>query len=164
MLKNLPPLLTPDLLWVLAAAGHGDDIAVVDANFPARAVSAKTVFGRPVEIPGANVPDLLAAILEVFPPDTFVPTPVLRMEVVDAPDEIPPVQSAALPIVRAALKKGGAADAQAGSLERFAFYEAAKKSFAVAQAGGEGRPYGCFLLKKGVVFFENSNQDGEENS
>ena len=161
MLKNLSPLLTPDLLWVLAAAGHGDDLAVVDANFPARAVAAKTVFGRPVEIPGAEIPPVLAAMLEVFPLDTFVPKPALRMEVVGAPSEIPPAQAEALPVVRAAMaagdpaagKAGGGIVGEVGTLERFAFYEAAKKSFAVVQAAGEGRPYGCFLLKKGVVFF-----------
>ena len=157
MLKNISPLLTPDLLWALAAAGHGDDIAVVDANFPARAVASKTVFGRPIEVSGATVPELLSAILDVFPPDSFVPRPFLRMQVVDKPDEIPPVQVAAAPVFDAALKRvgieGGSAE-RVGSLERFDFYAAAKRAFAVAQARGEGRPYGCFLLKKGVVFFE----------
>ena len=159
MLKNISPLLTPDLLWALAAAGHGDDIAVVDANFPARAVASKTVFGRPIEVSGATVPELLSAILEVFPPDSFVPRPFLRMQVVGRPDEIPPAQVDAMSVLEAALKRGGM-DAgkggaeKVGSLERFDFYAAAKRAFAVAQARGEGRPYGCFLLKKGVVFFE----------
>ena len=146
MLKNIPPLLTPDLLWCLAAMGHGDDVAVVDANFPARAVASKTTFGRPVEISGGDVPETLAAVLSVLPLDTFVPEPVLRMQVVGQPDEIPPAQADALAVLRSADP-----DAKTGSLERFAFYEAAKQSFAVVQARGEMRPYGCLLLKKGVI-------------
>ena len=163
MLKNVSPLLTPDLLWCLAAMGHGDDVAVVDANFPARAVASRTTFGRPVEISGGDVPETLAAILALLPLDTFVPEPVLRMQVVGQPDEIPPAQADAIAVLRNSHPShshptpsdSSDSGAKVGSLERFAFYEAAKQSFAVVQARGESRPYGCLLLKKGVILADS---------
>ena len=142
MLKNIDPLLNADLLHVLAAMGHGDDLALVDRNFPATANAR-----RLIRLTGADVVAVGRAILTVFPLDSFVDHPVMRMQMVGKPDEIPPVQQDFQKIVDAAEGRPWPMD----SIERFAFYETARQAFAVV-ATSESRPYGCFLLKKGVIF------------
>jgi L-fucose mutarotase len=142
MLKNIDPLLNADLLQVLAAMGHGDDIALVDRNFPAASTAR-----RLIRLDGVDAVSAGRAILSVFPLDTFVDNPVLRMQMVGKPDEVPPVQQDFQKIIDAAEGRPW----PMGSLERFAFYEAARHAFAVV-ATNESRPYGCFLLKKGVIF------------
>lgn len=146
MLKGVDPLLTPDLLWVLASMGHGDDLALVDANHPAETIARATVSGRLVRLPGVAIDRAAKAILSVFPLDTFVDDPLRRMQVVGRPIEIPPVQHEVAAVAAAA---AGRAVEMVG-VERFAFYEAARRAFAVVQAG-DPRPYGCFLLRKGVI-------------
>ena len=86
MLKNLDPILGPELLAILRAMGHGDDIAIVDANFPATA-SAKRI----VRMDGVSAPRMVRAVLSVLPLDTFVPNAAFRMAAVDKPDDIPPI-------------------------------------------------------------------------
>jgi L-fucose mutarotase len=142
MLKNIDPLLNADLLHVLAAMGHGDDIALVDRNFPATANAR-----RLIRLTGADVVAVGRAVLSVFPLDSFVDHPVRRMQIVGKPDEVPPVQQDFQKVVDAAEGRAW----PMGSIERFAFYEAARQAFAVV-ATSESRPYGCFLLKKGVIF------------
>ena len=142
MLKNIDPLLNADLLQVLAAMGHGDDIALVDRNFPATANAR-----RLIRLTGADVVAVGRAVLSVFPLDSFVDHPVRRMQMVGKPDEVPPVQQDFQKVVDAAEGRAW----PMGSIERFAFYEAARQAFAVV-ATSESRPYGCFLLKKGVIF------------
>lgn len=142
MLKNIDPLLSADLLQVLAAMGHGDDLALVDRNFPA-AANAK----RLIRLDGADIIAAGRAILSVYPLDSFVDHPVMRMQMVGKPDEVPSVQQDFQKIIDAAEGRHW----PMGSIERFAFYEAARHAFAVV-ATNEGRPYGCFLLKKGVIF------------
>jgi len=142
MLKNIDPLLNADLLHVLAAMGHGDDLALVDRNFPALANAR-----RLIRLDGADIITAGRAILSVYPLDSFVDHPVMRMQMVGKPDEVPPVQQDFQKIVDAAEGRHW----PMGSIERFAFYEAARQAFAVV-ATGESRPYGCFLLKKGVIF------------
>ena len=137
MLKGIDPLLTPDLLHALASAGHGDVVAVVDANFPAARVARQLV-----ALPGSDAPCVTDAILSVLPIDDFLPDPVRRMQVVGDPDAWPEVQKQVQAELGPALALGG--------IERFAFYEAAKASFAVVQVG-DPRPYGCFLFRKGVI-------------
>ncbi|MGP1397096.1 MAG: RbsD/FucU family protein [Inquilinaceae bacterium] len=146
MLKSIDPLLNADLLYVLRAMGHGDDLVLVDANFPAAAIASRTVSGRLIHLDGVDVARAARAILSVLPLDSFVDQPARRMEVVGKPDEIPPVQQE----VQQAIDAAEGRSWPMGSIERFAFYEEAKKGFAVV-ATGEGRPYGCFLLKKGVI-------------
>ena len=141
MLKGLHPLLTPDLLRALAAMGHGDTVAIVDANFPATRVG-RSVIG----VPGASSPEVLDAVLSVLPVDTRATPPAFTMEVIDEPDAVPePVADFALVFTDHAL-----ADCEIGRIERHAFYEAASAAFAVVQTG-ELRPYGNILLVKGVV-------------
>jgi len=143
MLKHLPPLLTPDALFALASMGHGDDVAIVDANFPAARVAAAGG-ARLVQLPGADAPAALAAVLAVLPVDDFEPAPTRFMEVVGGPGAVPPPVAA----FQALLAEAGEAPAQ--GLERHAFYAAAQSAFVILRTG-EGRPYGNLLLRKGVV-------------
>jgi len=146
MLKGLDPVLSPDLLWVLAAMGHGDDLALVDANHPAETIAAATTSGRLVRLPGLTMERAARAILSVLPIDDFVPDPVRRMQVVGDAAAIPPVQAA----VQAEIDRAAGRALPLAGLERFAFYDAARRAFAVVQAG-DPRPYGCFLIRKGVI-------------
>ncbi|HVL71870.1 MAG TPA: RbsD/FucU domain-containing protein [Beijerinckiaceae bacterium] len=146
MLKGLDPLLSPDLLWVLAAMGHGDDLALVDANHPAETIARATTSGRLVRLPGIAIDRAAAAILSVLPLDDFEPDPVRRMEVVGDAAAVPAVQEA----TRLAMERAAGRPVALAALERFAFYAAAKRAFAVVQAG-DPRPYGCFLIRKGVI-------------
>jgi len=141
MLRGIHPLLTADLLHALASMGHGDEIAVVDANFPAVSVAR-----RVVALPGADAPSALDAILTVFPLDTMEVPAVLTMAVVGDPQAVPP------PVAdfAAVLTEHGFADQEIGALERHEFYERARKAFAVVRTG-ELRPYGNVLLVKGAV-------------
>lgn len=141
MLKGIDPLLTADLLHALASMGHGDELALVDANFPA-ASNGK----RLVEIAGASAPEVLAAILSVFPLDTAVVPAAFTMEVRGDPDAVPePVADFA-----AVLTQMDLADTEIGTLERQAFYERARRAYVVVRSG-ERRRYGNLLLVKGVV-------------
>lgn len=146
MLKGIDPLLSADLLWILAAMGHGDDLALVDANHPAETIARATASGRLVCLPGLTMGRAARAILSVLPIDDFEPAPVRRMQVVGDAQAVPEVQAQVQREVDAAL---GRVSPMAG-LERFAFYAAAKAAFAVVQVG-DPRPYGCFLLRKGVI-------------
>lgn len=146
MLKGIDPLLNADLLYVLQSMGHGDEIVICDANFPSAAVAADTVFGEVLRMDGADAPRAAKAILSVFPLDTYVDAPVSRMQVVGKPDEVPPLTAE----VQVELDAAEGRHVTIAGIERFAFYEAARKTFAVVQTG-EGRPYGNFILKKGVI-------------
>ena len=146
MLKGLDPLLSPDLLWVLAAMGHGDDLALVDANHPAERIAQATVSGRIVRLPGLTMARAARAILSVLPIDDFVADPVRRMEVVGEAAAIPAVQGE----VQAEIDHAAGRPLTMAGLERFAFYDAAEQAFAIVQVG-DARPYGCFLIRKGVI-------------
>jgi L-fucose mutarotase len=146
MLKHVHPLLTPELLHVLALMGHGDDLVVCDANFPADSVARTTVHGRAVPLAGADAPAAIEAILSAFPLDSFVDQPALRMAADEAPDELQPVQQA----VQAIIDADAGRSLPLGGVERFAFYDLARRAYAVV-ATGERRFWGCFVLKKGVI-------------
>jgi L-fucose mutarotase len=141
VLKGIPELIDPELLYLLASLGHGDELALVDRNYPAASTGQRVVY-----LHGVDVTTAAEAILRLVPVDTFVDEPVIRMEVVGAPDEIPEVQRAFLEIVSRAAGR----DVRMGSLPRFEFYERVRGAFAVV-ATSEARPYGCFLLTTGVV-------------
>lgn len=141
MLKGVHPLLVPDLLHALAAMGHGDEVAIVDANFPAASVGR-----RVIELRGVSSPDVLDAVLTVFPVDTCVVPAALTMQVVDDPVAVPePVAAFA-----ATMSDHGLADCEVGQLERQAFYDRARNAFVLVRTG-ELRAYGNILLVKGVV-------------
>ena len=146
MLKGLDPLLTP-LLEVLAAMGHGDELILSDCNFPSNSIAAETVHGQAIHLAGADTGRAAAAIFSLFPLDSFVEAPILRMEVVGKPKEVTPVQKELLRAAHA----GEDRKWPMGSIERHAFYERAKRAYAVVVAMGERRPYACFVLIKGVI-------------
>ena len=143
MLKNLPPLLTPDALHALASMGHGDDLAIVDANFPSASL-ARQGGARLVELPGTDAPALLQAVLQLLPLDTFTADPARTMAVVGDAAAVPPPVAA----FQAALAAAGEAPAMA--VERHAFYAQAGAAFAIFRTG-EMRKYGNILLRTGVV-------------
>ncbi len=145
MLKGVHPLLNADVLYALRAMGHGDDLIVADTNFPSDSVARETVFGEVLRI-DADAATAIAAILSVYPLDTFVDDAAARMEVVGAPKEIPPVQKE----VQKVIDKAEGRKWPMISIERFAFYERAKQAYCVIQTH-ERRFYGCFALRKGVI-------------
>jgi L-fucose mutarotase len=145
MLKNLDPLLTPELLEVLASMGHGDELVLCDAQFPANSVARTTAYGRPVRLAGANAPQAARAILTLLPLDDFVETPALRMEPDDA-TALREVQQE----VQEAVDAAAGRPVPLGALERFAFYERARSAYAVV-ATGERRFWGCFIFAKGAI-------------
>ena len=143
MLKGIDPILNADVLYALRAMGHGDDLIIADTNFPSDSVARETVLGEVLRIdrPAAEV---ARAVLSLYPIDTFVDGAAARMEVVGEPDT-----------VLAVMKEVQAEFSAAGGptmigIERFAFYDRAKKAYAVIQTG-ERRFYGCFAFRKGVV-------------
>lgn len=146
MLRGLDPLLTPDLLWILAAMGHGDDLALVDANHPAERIAGATTSGRLVRLPGLTMGRAARAILSLLPVDDFVPDPVRRMRVVGDADAVPDVQRE----VQAEIDRVAGRPLAMAGIERFDFYAAAEQAFAVVQVG-DTRSYGCFLIRKGVI-------------
>lgn len=146
MLKSIDPLLNAEVLQALRAMGHGDELVLCDTNFPADSIARATVLGRLLRIDNVPAPRAARAILSVFPLDSFVDRPALRMEVVGKPDEIPPVQRE----VQAEIDRAEGRSWPMGSVERHAFYDRARKAYGVI-ATGERRFYGCFVFKKGVI-------------
>jgi L-fucose mutarotase len=121
--------------------GHGDELALVDRNYPATSTSQ-----RLIRLDGADTAAAARAILSLLPLDTFVDEPLLHMEVVGSPDEVTPVQRELAGI--ASELEGR--EVAMGSVERFAFYERSRGAFATVITG-EDAPYACFLLIKGVI-------------
>ncbi len=146
MLKGIDPILNADVLHALKSMGHGDELILADMNFPSNSIARQTVYGRLLKLENVTAGRAAEAILSLMPLDGFVEHPALRMEIVGKPDEIPPVQQE----VQAAIDHAEGRPLPMGSIERFAFYEAAKQAYVVVQTG-ERRFYGCFVLKKGVL-------------
>ena len=126
--------------------GHGDELALVDRNFPAQSVAKSTSSGQLVQLPASHNADAAGAICSVLPIDDFVDEPIRFMAVVGEPDQVLPVH---LEMQTIASRAEGR-EVSISPLERHAFYEAARKSFAVVQTA-EVRPYACFLIGKGVI-------------
>lgn len=146
MLKGIDPRLDAELLYVLRAMGHGDTLVLADCNFPAHALAAETVHGSVVPMANLTLPQAAQAILSVMPLDTYVPDFAMRMEVVGDPVTVPPAQAEVQEVIDVAEGK----PRPMVGLERFAFYEEAKKAFAVVLTG-ERRPYGDIILRMGTV-------------
>jgi len=146
MLKTLDPRLNADVLYALRAMGHGDVVVLCDTNFPADSVARQTTLGRLLRMEGTTSAEAAGAILSVMPLDGFIEDGAMRMEIIDAPDEVPPVQAE----VQSAIDMAEGKSWPMGSVERFAFYEKAKQAYCVIQTG-ERRFYGCFLFSKGVI-------------
>jgi L-fucose mutarotase len=144
MLRGLDPLLVPELLHVLALMGHGDQIAVVDANFPSHSVAARTVHGRVVSLAGASMPEAAGAILSLLPLDHEGGGAVRVMAGGEA------VVAAVHQDLQRILDGASSPPCRLEPLERFAFYEACAHSYAIVQTG-ERRLFGNALIRKGVV-------------
>jgi L-fucose mutarotase len=140
MLKGIDPILGPELLATLRAMGHADEIAVVDANFPA-AANAK----RLIRAEGVSATRMVEAILSVLPLEQFEPVAAFRMEVDGAPDELPPVIGEFDRLLRAVGYEG-----PIEALERFAYYERTRAAYAIVSTG-ERRYWGNLILKKGAI-------------
>jgi L-fucose mutarotase len=146
MLKTIDPLLNADVLYALRAMGHGDRLVICDTNFPADSIARQTVFGELLRIDNVSAARAIQAVLSVMPLDTFVDDAAVRMEIVGAPTEVPPVQQE----VQAAIDRAEGKSWPLVGVERHAFYERAKNAYCVI-ATGERRFYGCFLFSKGVI-------------
>lgn len=141
MLKNIPPILSPELLKVLMEMGHGDEIVLADGNFPAASVAQ-----RLVRCDGHGVPELLEAVLKFFPLDIYVEKPVGLMAVVPGDKTQPTIWETYRTIVR----NSGERFSDFEFIERFVFYERARKAYAVV-ATSEKALYANVILKKGVL-------------
>lgn len=142
MLKGIPSILSPELLKILMEMGHGDTIAIGDGNFPHASIAKNSIL---VRLDGHGAAEVLDAILTLFPLDTYVDAPVSLMEVVPGDDVETPIWNEFAQIV-----EKHQPGAKIGQIERFEFYETAKKCYAVV-ATGETALYANVILQKGVV-------------
>ena len=145
MLKGINPLLSPELLKLLCEMGHGDEIVLADANFTAESLSVN----RPLlRLSGAGMREACAAVLSVFPLDTYVEQPVAFMHVGDTPDAYRSELQRG--VIRQMELDGLARPDQCEGMERFAFYDRARRAYAIVQTG-ELQPWANFIFKKGVI-------------
>lgn len=140
MLKGIPSILSPELLKILMEMGHGDELVIGDGNFPARSLTDNLV-----RLDGHGVPEVLDAILQLFPLDTYVEAPVALMQVTPGDDVVPTIWDEYKRVIE---KNEGKRNIE--EVERFAFYERAAKAYAIV-ATGETALYANVILKKGVV-------------
>lgn len=140
MLKKIPSILSPDLVKTLMEMGHGDEIVIADANFPAERLGQ-----RVVRADGHHVPEMLSAILELFPLDSYSDYQYGLMQIVEGDDVDPVIWKEYAKII-----EEHDASAQVKHIERFDFYEQSKEAFAVLITG-ETALYGNIILKKGVI-------------
>ena len=141
MLKHIPNILSPELLKILMEMGHGDEIVIADGNFPAASIAQ-----RLVRLDGRNVPEVLEAILKFFPLDTYVEKPAGLMSVVQGDNIKPDIWEK----YRKIIKESKEPFKEFEFMDRYEFYERAKKAYAVVVTG-ELALYANIILKKGVV-------------
>ena len=144
MLKNIPKILSPELLKVLCEMGHGDRLVISDGNFPAESMGKNA---KVIRMDGHGVPEILDAILQLFPLDTYVEKTVGLMEVVPGDTVETPIWNTYFDTVQ---KYDARGENAVQYIERFAFYEQAKEAYAII-ATGESALYANILLQKGVV-------------
>ncbi|WP_134678642.1 RbsD/FucU family protein [Paracoccus ravus] len=142
MLKGINPNISPELLYVLAQMGHGDDLAIVDRNFPAAAIARGLAYDRVLTI-GTRLQGTVGLVTSLLPLDTFVSAAATSMQVVGDPDTIPEPIQEIIPIIE---KAGSSLQ----SVDRFGFYDFARGSFAILQTM-DTRLYSNVILKKGVI-------------
>ncbi len=143
MLKNIPPILSPELLKILCEMGHNDTLVIADGNFPSASIAKNTNL---IRLDGHNVPEILDAILQVFPLDTYVKQPVSLMQVMPGDNVQTPIWDEYKKIIA----KYDSREDIVGNIERFAFYEEAKKAYCVI-ATSEKALYANVILQKGVI-------------
>lgn len=146
MLRFVDPVISAELLYVLMLMGHGDDIVICDVNHPAVTIAKETTYGKLVDLAGCTIPEATQAILKLMPLDTFVDQPVMRMRIVGDPDGTVPIFGRMQEILNTSENR----TINIGAYDRFDFYAAAKKSFAIVRTSDPG-PYGCFIFRKGVI-------------
>lgn len=144
MLKGIPEILSPELLKVLCEMGHSDRLVISDGNFPAESMGKDAIV---IRCDGHGVPEILDAILQVFPLDTYVEKPANLMQVMDGDDVETPIWDTYKEIIAKHDERGGDA---VGNIERFAFYDEAKTAYAII-ATSEKALYANIMLQKGVV-------------
>ena len=144
MLKGIPKILSPELLKVLCEMGHSDRLVIADGNFPSESMGKNA---KVIRCDGHGVPELLEAILTVFPLDTYVETPVSLMQVMPGDNVETPIWDEYKEIIS---KYGERGEKAIGQTERFAFYDEAKTAYAII-ATGESALYANIMLQKGVV-------------
>lgn len=146
MLKGIPKILSPELLKILCEMGHSDRLVIADGNFPAESMGKNA---KVIRMDGHGADEVLDAILQVFPLDTYVDTPVNLMQLMDC--DVGRLETPIWDVYKNIIAKyddrGGAA---VGNIERFAFYEEAKTAYAII-ATGESALYANVMLQKGVV-------------
>jgi L-fucose mutarotase len=147
MLHGIDLDLTPDLMDCLMCMGHGDELAIVDANYPATSSANETMWRDVIYLPRFTAPDAISMITKLLPLDGFSGACALRMEIDNAPNEMGDVHTEAFAIIDS-VKPAGAV---AGHIERQEFYKRASQAFAIV-ATSENRPFGCFILRKGAIF------------
>jgi L-fucose mutarotase len=146
MLKGINQRLSADLVHALMLMGHGDDLVICDVNHPAATIAAETTLGRLIDMAGCDILTATRAILSLMPLDSFVPAPVSRMQVVGEAGKVLPLFTA----MQALCSEMDGREVEVQALDRFAFYAAAKQAFCIIRTSDSG-PYGCFILKKGVI-------------
>ena len=146
MLKGIDQRLSAEIVHVLMLMGHGDDLVICDVNHPAVTIAKETTYGALVDMAGCNLLTAAEAILSLMPLDSFVPAPVARMQVVGDAGKVLPLFSQ----IQAACSRIEGREIALEPLERFEFYDRAKNAFAIIRTSDSG-PYGCFVLKKGVI-------------
>ena len=144
MLKGIPSIISPELLKVLCEMGHSDTIVIADGNFPSETIGKDAIV---IRADGHGVPEILEAILKLFPLDTYVENPVSLMQVMPGDNVETPIWDVYKKIVSDVDERG---DKVFAEVERFEFYERAKKAYAVI-ATGETAIYANIMLQKGVV-------------
>ncbi len=144
MLKHIPKILSPELLKVLCEMGHSDRLVLADGNFPAESMGKNAIV---IRCDGHGVPELLDAILTLFPLDTYVEQPVQLMEVMPGDSVETPIWDTYKTIIAKHDPRGAET---VGTIERFAFYEEAKQAYCII-ATGESALYANVILQKGVV-------------
>ncbi len=144
MLKGIPAILPPELLKVLCEMGHADRIVISDGNFPAHSVGKDSIV---IRLDGHGVPEVLDAVLSLFPLDSYVEHPVNLMEVMKGDPVETPIWDTYAEILAKHDKRG---KEMIGQIERFAFYEEASKAYAIVTTG-ESALYANIMLQKGVV-------------
>ena len=148
MLKKIPSILPPQLLKILMEMGHADEIVIADGNFPAASIAACTVSKQVIRMDGHEVPPILDAILQLFPLDPYVEKPVGLMQLVSGDTVKTPIWDEYQKIIKASDESEKFIDFE--FIERFEFYERAKKAYAVI-ATSEKALYANIILKKGVL-------------
>ncbi|MEX1230772.1 MAG: RbsD/FucU domain-containing protein [Planctomycetaceae bacterium] len=149
MLKNIPPVMSPELMIAIMKMGHGDEIVLADGNFPADSHAR-----RVIRADGWGVMPLLEAILKFLPIDTFVADVAVVMQPVDSQHANPPIWEK----FREALRTAEGKEIPLTEIERFSFYERSRQAYAIV-ATSETAIYGNIILKKGVVYPESQEPE-----